>query len=1043
MNLRSAPRVRSVPAGAPFLPTLVETLLAGELIPDFTFDGDPLSLADVTIYVPTRRSARELRRLFGEFGGGRGAILPVVRPLGEADEDDVLFVQPVVAELDLPAPIPSIDRLLGLSVLVGAWKKQLPGHVAARFDEAVVIPVSTADSLWLARDLAQLIDDVETEGTDWNKLAGLAEGELAGWWQVTLDFLEIVTRSWPEILDEIGFVNPGAHRNALLRREAERLAQNPPRGPVIAAGSTGSIPATADLLAVIARLPRGAVVLPGFDRHMDDRVWAALTDPAAPAPVLGHPQYGLARLVGRLGILREEVEDLGSLAPAAALRSRLIGEALCPAATTEAWPDLRKSADEVEIGRALAQVTWIEAANERDEALAIAIALRRAIDEPGKRAALVTGDRDLARRVSAELLRFGVRADDSGGVPLLRTPPGELLLAMLRAVFEPGDPVAVLTLLKHPLLRLGLPRPLVRRAAETIELVALRGGVGRPDVLTLRADFEARLSAPEGSRAPFWSTRLKAGRLDDALSMLAKLEQALAPLALFREAPSAELAAIMRATVLALEDLGRDEAGAVAGLYGLDAGEALAAFLRTVVASRAPLPIAPGEWPDVLGALIAPETVRPRFGTDRRIVIWGQLEARLQSVDTLVLGGLNEGNWPRKAEADRFLSRMMRIGIELEPPERRIGLAAHDFQMALGTPEVILTRSARTGDAPAVSSRWLQRILTYIGAEQASDMRARGDEWLAFARALDVEPKIRFARRPRPTPPIPARPRRFSVTEIETLRRDPYAIYARRVLGLAPLDPLVRDPAASERGMLFHDIMHRFSERIEAGGTEELTLETLLAVARESFRDTALPDDVQAIWWPRFEKLSKQIIVWERGRGGGIFGRRPESVAVATEVGKTGVVLSGRADRIDLRAAGFADILDYKTGSSPSKVQAHTLVSPQLPLEGALLMRGAFRELGKLQPAELAFIRMRPNGRVDEESILEVVGSVRSAPDLSQDAWKRLEELLVHYNDPTNGYLSRALPFREGEMDGDYDHLARVLEWSSGGDGEPAEGEGE
>ena len=158
-------------------------------------------------------------------------------------------------------------------------------------------------------------------------------------------------------------------------------------------------------------------------------------------------------------------------------------------------------------------------------------------------------------------------------------------------------------------------------------------------------------------------------------------------------------------------------------------------------------------------------------------------------------------------------------------------------------------------------------------------------------------------------------------------------------------------------------------------------------------------------------------------------------------IGDTGVVLSGYADRIDLLPAGRADILDYKTGSSPSKAQAHTLIAPQLALEGALLMRGAFKAIGPLQPDQLAYVRLRANGRVEEESILEYGKATRTAQQLSDDAWRRLEELMRHYQDPSKGYLSRSLPFREGETDGDYDHLARVLEWSAGGDNEPGEAE--
>lgn len=1040
MSGRPTPRVHTIAPGVPFLPTLAAALLEGRLIPDFRYSGDPLSLADVTVYVPTRRAARALRTVFVEAVGGGSAILPVIRPLGEFDEDEAAFEAEGGDALDLAPPVSATDRLLLLAPLVRAWKRRLPAHVAALFEEEIVVPASTADAIWLARDLAGLMDEIETEGSDWSKLAGLVSGELSAWWQVTLDFLSIVTGAWPEMLKERGQSNPAAHRSALIRLEAERLKRNPPAGPVIAAGSTGSIPATAELLAAISRLPRGAVVLPGLDATLDDRAFETIMAPGAKASVLGHPQYGLAKLIGKIGILRGDIEELGKPEPALVLRAAMIGEALRPAETTDAWAEKRGEVDDAEIAAALSGVTLLEAAHERDEAAAIAIALREAVAQEGRRAALVTSDRNLARRVATELGRFGIQADDSGGVPLASTPPAALLRTMLEAAFRPGDPVAVLSLLKHPLLRLGLERPVVRRAAETIELVVLRGGVGRPDVARLADDFEERLTnIGDKSRKPFWFDRITVRRIEDARDVAARLVAALGPLLDFRDEATVELSAMVRATVEVLENLGRDEHGGLGTLYHGEAGAKLAEVLRALVAAQASFSFAADEWPDVMDALAAPEAVKPAQGADRSISIWGALEARLQTVDTLVIGGLNEGSWPRKAEADRFMSRVMKTGIDLEPPERGIGLAAHDFQMAMGARNVILSRSARSGDAPAVPSRWLQRLLTYAGPDHAATLRQRGETLLLWARALDAGQKTDFATRPEPKPPVAVRPHRFSVTEIETLRRDPYAVYARRILGLSAIDPLVRDPGAAERGTLFHDILHLFSSTIDDPRAPN-ALEVLIAAGRHCFAEAALPADVEAVWWPRFERLAVNILEWERRRADAVASRHAEEGASATEVGRTGVTLSGRADRIDILAGGMADILDYKTGSSPSKAQAHTLISPQLALEGALLRRGAFRDLGKREPSQLAFVRLKPNGEVFEESILEHNRKPKSAAELSEEAWERLEQLLVHYDDPTTGYLSRALPFREGETDGDYDHLARVLEWSAGGDGN-AEGE--
>ncbi len=1043
MNTRPDPRIWSIPVGVPFLDHLAKTLLAGDLVQGFRFDDDPLALAGATIYVPTRRAARALRAIFVQRSGGRAALLPSIRPLGDFDEDAGFFDVSESAALTLAPPITAFDRIISLAPLVQAWTSRLPAHLAGLYKEPLLVPASMADAIWLARDLAELMDEVETEGVRWSALEGLVADDLAGWWQVTVEFLKIVTATWPSVLAERDRSNPAMHRNALIDAETERLKHNPPAGPVIAAGSTGSIPATARLLSVVAHLPLGAVVLPGLDMSIGTDAWSLIGDTDSDPTVFGHPQYGLKRLLETIGVERADIRGSGDADPALQARAEFVSQAMRPAAATESWASDRPLLDRALDAGALEDVTLIEASNEREEAAAIAIALRLAIEQPGTTAALVTGDRELARRVSTELRRFGVAADDSGGTPLAMTPPAALLRLLLETTMRPGDPLAILALLKHPLLHVGLNRQSVRGAAEWIELVALRAGTARPDIAGLPGLFDRRFEQLGASRRKaFWYDRLDDGHLDHCRQTLAKLSEAIRPLIDLRSVGPVAMRDLVNASIAVFEACGRDEQSAFGSLYKGETGTALVEFLRALLATDSGLEIETADWPDVVAALIAGEMVKPKAGGDSRIAIWGALEARLQSVDTLVVGGLNEGSWPQSVEAGRFMSRMMKIGMNLEPPERRIGLAAHDFQMAMGAPKLVLSRSARSGDAPSVASRWVQRLLTCAGETATQGLRGRGEVLLAWARSQDLGQDRPFAERPNPRPPLPARPRHFSVTEIETLRRDPYAVYAKRILGLRRLDPLDSDPGAAERGILFHEILHRF---VQAGidPNQAGALEQLIGIARHCFTETGLPTDIEALWWPRFDAMAGNIVGWEARRAPDVLERHSEISAGRTDVGETGMTLSGRADRVDVVAGGSAHIIDYKTGSSPSKGQAHILLSPQLALEGALLSRGAFSEPGPRESSDLIYVRLRPDGTVEEESVLKHNRQVRTAADLCDEAWSRLSGLLVHFTAPEAGYLSRALPFRAEETDGDYDHLARVLEWSAGGEGAIDEAGGE
>lgn len=1029
------PRVFTIEPGASFLPELAGALADGRLIPGFPDSQGPMALAGATIYVPTRRAARALRAIFTERTGSGAAILPSIRPLGEFDEDAPFFMEGAPPLPDLVPPIGALERLLALAPLVQAWKGKVTDEIARLLAEPVTVPNSFADALWLARDLAALMDEMETEGADWNRLGLLADGDLAQWWQVTVTFLEIVTSVWPEHLASIQRSNPAAHRNALIEAEAARLAARPPSGPVIAAGSTGSIPATARLLGVIARLDRGAVILPGLDRGLDEESWALIGNPDAAPSVHGHPQYAIKTLLGRLGIERGDVVALAEAPPALKHRRSVVSQALRPAETTDRWSENAAAIRAAIEAGALDGLALAEARHEREEAMAIAVALRKAIEDGHEPAALVTGDRMLARRVSSELLRFGITADDSAGTPLASTPPATLLMLLVTAALRPGDPLSLLALAKHPLTHLGLGRARLRETAEFFDLAVLRGGVARPDIASLPTLANERLAGLADRRPPHWIKRLTPELIEAIMDLARRMAEAAQPLVAMREDPAASIADLTRGCVLALEAFGRQDDGSLAELYRGDAGDALATLLRDLLATGGGTVLSPAEWPDALGAIMAGEMVKPRAGSETRVHILGQLEARLQDFGFLVLGGLNEGSWPRQAQADRFMSRMMKSTMALEPPERRIGQAAHDFEMALGAPRLLITRSLRQDNSPATRSRWLQRLLTLAGPEAEASLLERGQSHLDWARMLDQSERVAFAARPAPRPPLDRRPKKFTVTEVETLRRDPYAVFARKILKLHPLEPLVGDPGAAERGTLFHKILHRFTEaNIDPGGAD--AAERLTAIGQACFDEEALPADIEAVWWPRFTAMVPGLIAWEAERKRAGMQARAEVGARATPVEATGVTLSGRADRIDL-GEGRADILDYKTGAPPSAKQVRALLAPQLPLEAALMLRGAFDTVPQgTQAGDLAYVRLGARGEVDHKSVLGTGKDAVSGQELAQRSWEKLAAMLTHFNDPATGYISRLLPMAEGNMEGDYDHLARVLEWSAGSDGD-------
>ncbi|UNF45457.1 double-strand break repair protein AddB [Bartonella krasnovii] len=1030
------PRVFSISSGTAFLPHFVDALLSGTLIDNFALNGDiQAALADSLIYVPTRRAARALRLAFVERSNTQSTFLPTIRALGDVDEDSFLFVENHTSALD--PPIGESERLLLLARLIRPWRENLPAHLRAMFGtEDVLIPAHSADALWLAQDLAHLMDEIETEGADWSKLKDIAPDMVAEWWQITLDFLTIVTKNWPQILTERKRSNPAEWRNQALTMHAEILRRAQSDKPIIAAGVSGSIPAVSHLLKVIAFLPKGAVVLPGLDFYMDEEQWNALGTSNKEKTacdflnyaenVFSHPQYHLKKLLTLMECQRSHVCEIGQQSTTKKSRMALLSEALRPASTTDKWIQIVRN-DYEEL---CADWSFIEAINEREEALAIAVALRKAIESPKKTAALITNDRNLARRVAAELQRFGIEANDSGGIPLAQTLPVTLLRLILENVLQPDDPIVFLSLLKHPLTTLQQNRHRLREMAENFELFVLRGNTGRINLFECDQFLEKWIETYFHDRSEM--NALDQQKFEEARFLCHLLKKAVEPLtSLMKQEKECTVNEAAVATVEVFENFGRSEDNSLAHLYQHEAGQALSNFLRELVSDQSGLTFHLSEWPAMFSALIATRSVTPSPGGHPRLFIWGTLESRLQTVDTVVIGGLNEGSWPISTRNDAFLSRPMKMMLTLEPPEQRIGLSAHDFQWAMGMDKVVMSRALRVNHTPSIPSRWLQRIETVVGKKIWKQIRARGEILLYWTKMLDHTSVNSEVKRPCPVPPLDMRPRHFSVTEIETLRYDPYAIYAKKILRLKPLKALIHDPSAIERGILYHAILAAFCTQIKNPNAEN-ALNVLLSIGRKEFDKFNFPPDIETVWWNNFENLAPFLIQWEQSLGQRK--RYAEVVSQKIPIGTTGVTLSGRADRLDVLPDKTVEILDFKTGTPPSSKQVRELLFPQLALEAALLMEGAFPDFQDLTPSNLFYVPLNGKGEIKSQSIFlkeKEEKTYLSAVNLGEIAWRNLIALITYYQNPQQGYLSHAVPI-EKRYEGDYDHLARLWEWSIG-----------
>ena len=1032
----AAPRWFTIPAHRPFLDDL-----AGVLHRELA-DRDPLALADAVVLVPTRRAARALADSFVRAGAGRALLLPQILALGDLDEGEPPF-EPGDLALDLPPAIAPLRRRLELTRLVldhaALFERELTAVSALELGDALGAFLS-----------ALQVEEVSVAG----KLDGLVDEDFALHWRKSADVLKLAVDAWPKRLEALGLVDVNQRTTALLRALAEQWTRHPPARPLIAAGSTGSAPATADLLAVIAGAERGCVVLPGLDLDLAETAWDAITGGDGEA----HPQGALKRLLRRAGIGRAAVRPWPLVETAAEAvrgraRRRLINEALRPPDATADWlrviAELRKEGapdggDAISEG--LAGLSLAAAANEEAAATLAAVLLRETLERPGETAALITPDQALARRVSARLSRWGVAADSSAGRPLANEPAGVLAALVARAAASTSesalDPATILAILKHPLVRLGWEDDRLAAARRDLERYGLRGPAPRGWTDVRARLIERRDRPPREDEAPDLTL---ANRLDAALALAETLEAAIAvagDVFVSQAAPFTDAAeALGRAMeALALGADGKPGGPRPGGLWTGAGGEAAAACLSSLMeAGEALGAVSAYDFAALMETILAQQLVRTGGANHPRLRILGALEARLVRADRLILAGLEEGVWPRIPETDPFLSRPMRKSLGLPAPERRIGLSAHDFAQAAAAPEVILISTERRGGQPAVKSRWLWRLETLIrGAdtpEQPAALPRRRDAetWAAVLDApLDPRPSdLVPAERPKPKPPLEARPRRLPVTRIETWVRDPYAVYAREILRLRPLDRPDAEMAAWRRGTAIHAAFEQLASAAPPPLEPALffTKAVLTALHEAGFPKTAMArEQVLAARLADFavsfeaERALRtpRLLIEQQGRADLMVQGRPFTV-------------TAKADRIEV-CGPLAHVLDFKTGQAPSPAQVETGFSPQLTLTAAILARGGFEGAGRTTPGELLYVRAI--GRRVPGEVKTALKDGVFAGELAEAALEGLIRRIARFDDPDTPYPAWTARQFLGRRGGDYDHLSRLYEWHVMGEGE-------
>jgi ATP-dependent helicase/nuclease subunit B len=975
MAERRTPAVYSIPPHRAFADALVSGILASH-------GEDRLAMARGIILVPNNRAGLSIRNAFVRRSEG-GLLLPRLVTVGDVEggEGAGLAFDPVDAEPIAPA-IEPLQRQLILAQMI-----QQQGAFTGRI---------TADqAMRLASDLARVLDQMLVEGIDPARLREAATETLSQHWQKSLDTLNIILEGWPKQLAALGQIDLAMRRNLQLERMTTRWRDTPPQGFVIAAGISTVAPASAGLMKCVAYLPKGQVVLAGLDLTMPDEEWDAIRGGEDTQPIETHPQHQLRRLLDLMGVARAEVQTWrwGSDGDARAPRSRSISNAMAPARFTGKWAVLDRK------DRYIGGVRALELASPAEEAQAIAILLRGALEEPGKTAALVTPDRTLAIRVSAHLRRWGIEADDSAGQPLSATPSGALILALAEAVAQRFAPVPLLALLKHPLVQQGEARLGWLDGARLLDR-ALRG----PRPAEGLAGLSAYLAGGDKREAKIHAPALE--WFQTVVPMLVPLENGFAARAL-------DLGAALACLREALATFCGDAVWQ--GVAGRAAANLFARLERD--SSLGPQDVSLDAIPALLRLLMDDIAVRPPDGGHPRIFMWGLIEARLQSAQMMVLGGLNEGVWPALPKPDPWLAPQIRKSLGLGGLEARIGVDAHDLAGALGAPEVIMTRARRDAIAPTIASRFWLRIEAMSGGLKSPELAAD-----AFAERIDKpDGEAAPAKRPAPCPPLAARPSEIAVTAVDRLKADPYAFYAQAILRLSKMEAIDAPAGAAWRGSMIHRVLEDWAE-VDSYQPERLRarIEALLA-------QPEMHPLLRTLWQPKLIEAAEFIassVADARGEG-----RVP---LIAEKEGRfeiAGVILKGRVDRIDRLGDGGLSIVDYKAGTAPSVKQIEAGFALQLGLMGLMAEHKGFKGVDGVASVFEYWLLSRDTSTKTFGKIRQALGKGKGLDpaDLTSAAYDHFTEAAALWLTGDEPFLAKTHP--EYAPYSDYDHLMRYEEW--------------
>ncbi len=917
---------------------------------------DAYTLARAIVYLPTRQACRTFRKVLFHEAGNKALLKPRVIPLNELEETEIALTSLKGCQFiaDLPDAMPPARRVLILASLIQRVRTGLQQDI------------SFSDAISIAHYLGNLIDEFHREELPLTQLERLKpSGKAADHWTTLLDFLKILSHHWPAILQENKVMDSTERHNSIVLFQAAEWETCPPSYPIIIAGSMGTISSTDHLIKVVSMLPQGQVILPGLQQGLDDLLLPEY-----------HPQFSLYSLLKRLKISSHAVKNIPNEKDLFMNRSSMFANSFDETSLKE-----DQSISSVLIENFL----YAQCVHAQEELDIICLYAREGLQQ-GKKIACIVPHSTLAKRLHIELTKWGVQVSSAFQQPFKETLWGSFFCLTAAYFAEEFSYLNLLNILKHPLSQK------FHKDAHFFERHILRN---------------PSFSSPSHDLSVLLESALLSSDFKEFIKWFFERHSTISSFICLHEYVKCHQQVLEKLLSFSGESL---------EIYlknHPEHGEFFANFWQNLTNFASSQKILMDNYEEFFKAFTDTLKIKHSSGGDSDIEILTPREARFVIADRLILADMNEGAWPTQDAPDPFFSMAMRQSIGLPSLEKRHGQSAHDFLQLCSIKEVLITRSLMVEGAATLPSPFLSLLLSYL--KEKGQILPEPTTIKGWAKLLNTTyQKQPIPHRPLPCPPVEMRPQRLSVTEIETLIKDPYSIYAKHVLKLRPLKSLTAPTDALNFGLLVHQFMETWvKEKYYLHLKSPLITDKIFSLGQHLFSLYFAEAPYKAFWEAKF----KRIVTWLMTLPTTYFGD-PILTEVWGQATLGNFTLFAKADRIDSTPEG-AVLIDYKTGHTPLDSHLEKQEFVQLPLEAVILQQGNFSGLSARVKA-LSFWSL---GGTEGGHIRFYKGNLE---ELIESTRQGMQQLLEAYQLPTTPYV--ALGGSE-IYPGPYDHLARVQEW--------------